>query len=440
MVTFQSLTLALGLGLTSGILGLLAHRWAWIGWVVLAPLCAAIYLSPLLAAGLVGLLTGALLAAPSVWGRFPFNRLLEVMLTVLAAVVWGSASALAALLWPKDNPAWGLLIFPLAIVGACALLERQGGRLANGPIVSQEGWLPAVHIARLGGDLAVSALLALSAAVIATPLVALPPARDTIITASAGAVIVACALVFGAMSYRFRLRRVRRAPLIRVAAVSVDAPSLGVVAIMPEGDVDGTIRRYESHVARALAEGAHVVVLPEVAVTVNAGSRQRWLDALSAWAQQGKAVLAAGLFDTDTQLNQLVIADSTGEIAVTYDKQHPVRGGEPKRQRRMRPALLRSGIASVSGVICYDLDYGDLVRPVSRAGGMLLVPSNDWKEYEEIHHRAAVWAAVTAGVPIVRSTGHGISAVYDAGGRVLARASSFAGPVVLIADVPMASQ
>jgi hypothetical protein len=38
---------------------------------------------------------------------------------------------------------------------------------------------------------------------------------------------------------------------------------------------------------------------------------------------------------------------------------------------------------------------------------------------------------------VVRSAGHGTSAIYDAAGRVLARASSFDGPVALVADVPI---
>ena len=52
-----------------------------------------------------------------------------------------------------------------------------------------------------------------------------------------------------------------------------------------------------------------------------------------------------------------------------------------------------------------------------------------------MHHRSAVWSAVMAGVPVVRSNGHGISAVYDAAGRVVATANSLDGPVVLVADV-----
>ena len=52
-----------------------------------------------------------------------------------------------------------------------------------------------------------------------------------------------------------------------------------------------------------------------------------------------------------------------------------------------------------------------------------------------LHHRSPVWAAVIAGVPILRSTGQGISSIYDGAGRVLKQQSSADGPVVLVADV-----
>lgn len=110
---------------------------------------------------------------------------------------------------------------------------------------------------------------------------------------------------------------------------------------------------------------------------------------------------------------------------------------DPKPQTRMPPALLPRDPVPVSGVICFDRDYADLIRPVARAGGVLAVPANDWAEAAEMHHRSAVWTPVMAGVPVVRSAGHGTSAIYDAAGRVLARASSFDGPVALMADVPI---
>jgi hypothetical protein len=41
------------------------------------------------------------------------------------------------------------------------------------------------------------------------------------------------------------------------------------------------------------------------------------------------------------------------------------------------------------------------------------------------------------GATVVRATGHGISAIFDGTGRVLACASSASGPVVLVADAPV---
>ena len=45
------------------------------------------------------------------------------------------------------------------------------------------------------------------------------------------------------------------------------------------------------------------------------------------------------------------------------------------------------------------------------------------------------WAAVMGGVLVVRSTGHGISSIWDGAGRVLKQRSSAGGPVVLVAEV-----
>ena len=146
--------------------------------------------------------------------------------------------------------------------------------------------------------------------------------------------------------------------------------------------------------------------------------------------------VVAGMLDADLPSNQLVIADDSGELAAVYDKQHPLSGMEPSRFSAMRPPIVERQGIGIAGMICYDVDYNDLVRHVTSAG-ILTVPTNDWKAFEDIHHRAAIWEAVETGVPLVRSAGHGVSSVYDGAGRVLARASSFDGPVVLVADVPV---
>jgi hypothetical protein len=43
------------------------------------------------------------------------------------------------------------------------------------------------------------------------------------------------------------------------------------------------------------------------------------------------------------------------------------------------PALLHRDPNPVSAVVCVDLDYAFVARPVSRARGVLAVPADDWR-------------------------------------------------------------
>jgi apolipoprotein N-acyltransferase len=103
----------------------------------------------------------------------------------------------------------------------------------------------------------------------------------------------------------------------------------------------------------------------------------------------------------------------------------------------VQPPAQVDGSVPLSCLICYDLDYSDYVRAVTRHGGVLVAPSNDWREYADLHDGLALWGPVMTGVPLVRCTGHGISAIFDSAGRRLAAASSFEETVVLVADVPL---
>jgi apolipoprotein N-acyltransferase len=294
-----------------------------------------------------------------------------------------------------------------------------------------------VHVARLGSDLVIPPLLALASSVPVMLLAQLPPSATTAAVAGAAALVVAGALWFGFASYRRTIRLVGEGQLLRAAAISVDDSFDGCSRSPAYRDVEARIGKYQPHIARAAAQGARLIVLPEHAAIVTAQTRRRWLEAVSGWAQQANAIVVTGLFDDDVGRGQLVIADETGAIAATYEKQHPVPGAEARRKVRMPPALLSRDPFPVSAVICYDGNFNDLIRPVARAGGLLAIPSNDWKEIEQLHSPSAVWVAVMTAVPLIRSTGHGRSAVFDAAGRLVAMASSFDGPVALAADVPM---
>jgi predicted amidohydrolase len=352
-------------------------------------------------------------------------------------VSWGACAALAA--WLASGP-WLVVAFPLAMVAAVLPLRLIGApRFVNNPLVrTQQPWLAVVHTARLGGDLMTTAVLATASTSVALAL------GGYLGAAAAGTGFVVAVLTFGWASLRRATARAGQGSPHRVAAVVVDGEPpghgepTGVVSTeSPEyRDVEGTLARYRPHVEEAARQGARVIVLPEASVVTENGGEARWCAGVEAWARALDVAIVAGFFDAATPRNTLAVIDKSG-VAARYDKQHPARGAEPPPVAKMEvgPHRLATG-AALSTAICVDLDYSDTARSARRAGALLAVPSNDWfGGFEVLHHHSAVWAAVMGGVPVVRSTGHGISSIYDGAGQVLKQQSSADGPVVLVADV-----
>jgi predicted amidohydrolase len=407
-----------------------------LGWFALLPLALLALLRTPLEAGLAAALVGGLASAAGVWSRT--LRQLVPLTAATSAVSWGVSVALAA--WLAPGP-WLVVAFPLAVVAALVPLRLLGApRFVNNPLArTQQPWLVVVHTARLGGDLMTTAVLATASTSVALAL------YGYLWAAAAGAIFVVAMLTFGWASLRRATSRAGQGSPQRVAAVVVDGkpPEHGELtgtwpAQSPEyRDVEGTLARYRPYVDEAARQGARVIVLPEVSVYAeNAASERRWCAGVEAWARALDVAIIAPFFDAETPKNTLAVIDKSGVVAY-HDKQHPARGAEPPRAAKMEvgPHRLASG-AALSTAICVDLDWSDTARSARRAGALLAVPANDWfGGFEVLHHKSAVWAAVIGAVPIVRATGHGISSIYDAAGRVLKQQNSADGPVVLVADV-----
>lgn len=259
----QEVIIAIGLGAASGVLGIAAYRmrWAWLGWLTLAPLAVAVYLYSPIAAGLAGFVCGTLLVGGSRLTVLPAvvrgARLIEAIIATGHGLVWGVVFGLAAWLWPDGVPAWGAVVIPVAAV--VLALEYRPRRHFEVPRYwswfqgSQAGALPVVHIARLGSDLVIPALLALAAVVPVMLLVQLPPAGVTVAVAVTSMLFVTGALAFGFASYRRVVRRVESGASIRVAAVAA-APAEFDPRSPAYRDVEGLIARYQPHIDRAIAQ------------------------------------------------------------------------------------------------------------------------------------------------------------------------------------------
>ena len=446
----NQLWIALFGGAATGGLVLAASRRPLLAWLALTPLAVVSLSTGPAATACSGLVAGAVANARAAWN--PTLRPLLLLNTSVGGLSW--ALSFAALSWfvQRTSPAVLVVGLPAASVVATLPARFAGApRWTSNPLAcTQEPWLPVVHTGRLGGDLVTTATLAMPSAaltLLAATAFGLGSSASALLSAAVGALLwTALMLWYGRSSSRSAAQRAADYPTLRVAAVVVDGPNPEdgqVTGLWPMQspayrDVEGTLQRYAPHIARAAQANARVAVLPECCVVVDSTNRERWLEGVRGWATAHQITVVAPFVDVDKPLNELAVVDPSGVIA-DYEKQHPAPRLEPKRTRRMPPGPTRihADAASLSTVICVDLDYADLVAPVRKSGGILVVPANDWfMGFAELHHRTAVWSAVLTGVSVLRATGHGISSVTDGSGRVLAQCSSEHGPVVMVVDMP----
>ena len=203
-------------------------------------------------------------------------------------------------------------------------------------------------------------------------------------------------------------------------------------------------RRYLTLTAQGLREVGQpaVVVWPETASPYLL-DRDTVARQMIAAAAGGATVLAGSVrFDAqDRPRNSLVAVTGDGATAAIYDKAHLVPFGEYQPSwARVGVQLVRGdgfapgpgpvtlhvpGLPPVGPSICYEAIFaGAVVDAADRPGWMVNVTNDAWfgnsaGPYQ--HLAAARLRAVEEGLPLVRAANTGISAVFDARGRTVAR-------------------
>lgn len=200
-------------------------------------------------------------------------------------------------------------------------------------------------------------------------------------------------------------------------------------------------------------EGPMVVIWPETAspymLDNDATAR-----ALAAGALPEGAVLIAGSVRIERRAegaeppvrvwNSLLAIDRSASVIGLYDKHHLVPFGEYVPLRSVLPietvvpgnldfsagpgprtlALPGTGVPPFSPLICYEVIFpGGVVAPGERPAWLLNLTNDAWfgvssGPYQ--HLASARMRAVEEGLPLVRAANTGVSAVFDARGRVVA--------------------
>ena len=118
--------------------------------------------------------------------------------------------------------------------------------------------------------------------------------------------------------------------------------------------------------------------------------------------------------------NVLFVAGPDGDIVIEHVKY----GGnifEGTVQGSGEIETIETEYGRLSGIICWDTNYPNIVRQVGeQQTDILLSPSKEWDGINPMHAEMAVFRALENGVSVIRQTDEGLSIVVDGYGRTLA--------------------
>ncbi len=186
------------------------------------------------------------------------------------------------------------------------------------------------------------------------------------------------------------------------------------------------------------------VIWPETAATFVLDAGDARLERISAAAGGKPAVIGIRRYEGGRMFNSMAVIGPNGSIDGAYDKRHLVPFGEYLPFSEVFNSLgLTSMVGEVSGsfspggggrfveiegvgrmlaLICYEAIFPRSVRAAERAEGIIQITNDAWFgkiSGPQQHFAQARMRAVESGLPLIRSSNPGISAVVDAKGRVV---------------------
>ena len=241
---------------------------------------------------------------------------------------------------------------------------------------------------------------------------------------------------------------------------SADAPSLRVALV--QANIEQSLKWQPEQLNRILHQYQELttpllgkvdaVIWPEAAIPAFAHHLGEYFPALDAAAREHNTALVTGLpvLDRDGRYFNAIIG--LGTASGRYDKRHLVPFGEYVPFQSVLRGLFAffnlpmsgfsegetAGVVTVAGqamvgAVCYEIAYAELVRDNVQAlndgPGYLLTVSNDawfggsWGPWQ--HLQIARVRAMENGLPVIRATVTGITAVIAPDGRILQRLPQF---------------
>ena len=191
----------------------------------------------------------------------------------------------------------------------------------------------------------------------------------------------------------------------------------------------------------AAAQGAKLAVWNEGGLEFD--PQQEHTAELKALTRETGITLAIGYAITDDQgrhHNEVVMLSPDGTFSQPYGKDHPGTFAGDYSDTQGTYPVQQTEFGVIGSVICYDLDFTDTARKMTRNGARLLAaPSNDVEAITDTHYTHLVFRSIENRVPTVKADTGYDSAITDQWGRIKAETTNPSGVVqkTLIADVTL---
>jgi apolipoprotein N-acyltransferase len=439
---------ALGLGLASGVLVTLAYPpfelWPLV-FVAFVPMIVGMYrvAPPRWAKAVFGVAIGGFLAGQFSAGLADgevaavFQLMPLIFAVIFMLVAWRSRA-----FHERTGYRWLPITLPLAWVaidflrangsGAFSALGGTWAHLAY-PLFRQTTFIQPVSVFGIYGlELLV---LVVNFTIGALVLRALAGER---LPRVAPAVVAAALVAWGVLGVALMGSTARGDRTVRVAAIQTGTDDPAPEAVRAQ--------RFDRDVAQtraAAAQGAELAVWNEAGLDFD--PQKEHTDELQALTRETGITLAIGYGFTDGKgrhHNEVVMLSPDGTFSQPYGKDHPGTFAGDYSDTQGTYPVKRTEFGIIGSVICYDMDFTDTARKMTRNGARLIAaPSNDVKAITDTHYTHLVFRSIENRVPTVKADEGYDSSIIDQWGRILRSTTNPSGVVqkTLIADVTLGS-
>ena len=223
-----------------------------------------------------------------------------------------------------------------------------------------------------------------------------------------------------------------------------------------------------SQLTRTLPD-SDLIVWPETAMPVFADVYSEFVEAIDDYARNEQQGILSGVLtrsEADGYYREFNSMIAMGTATGTYSKQHLVPFGEilpfeevlrgliglfdipfssfSAGSKQQAPIQIQLGdkMVNIASVICYEIAFDELTRQQAQEAQVIVTISNDaWfgtSAAPHQHLQIAKIRAIENGLPVIRATQNGISAIIDAQGNELIRTAQFE-EAIATTDVQLAA-